>query len=180
MKKLLAFLFALIIAIILLNSCSSTNKHKTVSVTKTDSVSHVKTDSTGVKKKAQSAVRKSQTANSVKKNITNEKTTITVYDTVYIAGKQQVKYVIVKEKATDKTKSSIVRNLLDSSAATTTQQATVNKVADTDLHKVEKVKDKAVVTTKSPLKFLWWLLLLIPLGIWYFWKKIPSFLKFGL
>lgn len=172
LKLIIAFLFLALFTVIILSSCSSTNKHKTVSVTKTDSVSHVKTDSAGSKKKAQSSVRRSQTANSVKKNITAEKTTITVYDTVYIQGKQQVKYVIVKEKATDKTKTSSKTDTKDSTSASSQHDAAISKTTDTDVHKVEKVKEKAV---KRIVFSWWWLLLLIPAYLVYrYWPVIKA------
>lgn len=173
MKKLIPLLF-------FLAACSTVNKHKTSSVVKTDSVSHVKVDSSVFKKKATTTVKKNNTVIKKQNNLTSEKETITVYDTVYLNGKQQIKYVIVKEKNADKSKTLTKFDTKDSTSLTDTQQTTLNKVADTKLIKSEKVKDKVVVTHKSPFRFLWWLLLLIPLAIWYYWKKIPSFLKFGL
>lgn len=180
MKQLLPIL-------IIFCSCTSTNKHKTVTSTKVDSVSHVKTDSSTLKSKVVTQVKKQQVIVKKKADVTTVKETIYNFDTSHINGSEyfndngnhipvtgKLVSVTKREKTIDKTKTTTKADLKDSVSAAATQTAAVTKTADTELHKEVKVKDKVV----KRISFnWWWLLLLIPLYLIYRYRKQIPYLN---
>lgn len=181
------FYLVVALAVMVLFSCSSTNKHKTVTETKTDSVSHVKVDSGTLKKKSNIQVKRQSKVVKKQADKTTEKETVYLFDTSHANGTEyfndngnhipvtgKLVSVTKREKVHDKGKVITKSASNDSTAAISNDSSHLNKTADVDLHKTEKVKDKTVKRTTFSW---WWLLLLIPLYLIYRYRKQIPYLN---
>ena len=165
-------LFVILIIIIWVASCnigcSTSNKVKSVTNSKIDSAVVTRSDSTAKKSKTKTQVNKTQSAVAKKKDITYERETITLYDTV-----RKVISVTVKEKGRDKSREMATVTKVDSVVQFIHDTVVVTKTGTAEVHKEVTQKDKQV---KSKSYWGWlWLLLLIPAYLVYRnWNKIKG------
>lgn len=186
-------LLLVLIAAVLFNSCTVTNKNKSVHKSSVDSTSVVKIDSSAKKSIDSTNVKKNNvvTVKESEDNYTKE----TVYEFVplgklgdsvvygYDAPVKKSDYfpaqlakITIKETGIKKAKEVKTDNSTDSSRLVKIDTSSSSHASTTDLHKTDYTKDKVVKHTSY---WGWlWLLLIIPAYLCYRnWPKIKTFLK---
>lgn len=191
-----------IIPLLLLYSCSTTNKHKEIKKSTIDSVSVVKIDSSHSKTIDSTNVKKDNTVTVKETEGNYTKETVIEFDTVASTLKtyraetsnvitqpslseiidasdyfRPIKKITIKETGVKKTKETIVADKNDSTNVKKTDTGNLTKDVKTNLVKTETIKNKEVERTSY---WGWlWLLLLIPAYLIYRnWPKIKLFFKF--
>ena len=172
------------ITILILVSCTSTNKHKTVDKQKVDSISVVKVDSVLIKKKAAAAVRRKNIITKKQADKTTETITVYEFDTSkahrtgaeYFEGTPVVGKLIKvtkKQKVVDKSKQVKKESLIDSTSNIDTQSVSLHKEVATNVKKESFVKNKEVKRVNYTGIVLGISLLLLLLLLYKYRKRLP-------
>lgn len=180
-----------IIPLLLLYSCSTTNKHKEIKKSIIDSVSVVKIDSSHSNTIDSTNVKKDNTVTVKETEGNYTKETVIEFDTTrlnisnwpvtpedYLPVKSgAITKITIKETGVKKTKETIVADKNDSTNVKKTDTGNLTKDVKTNLVKTKTIKNKEVERTSY---WGWlWLLLLIPAYLVYRnWPKIKLFFKF--
>lgn len=190
-------LFIITVSVIMV-SCSTTSKIKSISKTTVDSSSVVKSDSSGLKTTDSVSVKKDNTVTVTETDGAYTKETIFEFADPETDSGSTVKYLVpaddyfpvikpailkkitIKETGIVKTKQTTAANTIDSNRVTTTEAATVKKEAVTDVKKTVVTKDKAVKRT-SCWGWLWMGIIaaaVFAVG-WYFgwWPWLIAFIR---
>lgn len=167
---------------LILFSCATTNKTKSVAKTSIDSTVTVKVYSNVVKVKDSTTVKKDNTVTLTEKEDNYTKETVIEFDTATAIKTdskdyfQPVKKITIRETGIKKQKQTIAANKVDSTKVVSNESTDLTKESKTELQKTETIKNKDVKRTSY---WGWlWLLLLIPVYLVYRnWDKIKVFLK---
>lgn len=198
-KKLAWSILLIITIVVILASCSTTSKTKSIVKTSVDSSSVTKIDSNTVKSIDSISVKKANTITNTEVEDNYTKVTVIEYDTTdftrlsimwdsmdhlfktpaadyFPSIKQPIKKITISETGIKKERTNIVQNKSDSTKLSKNDNIELTKTTAVDLHKTETVKNKEVHRTSY---WGWlWLLLLIPAYVIYRnWDKIKLALK---